>query len=205
MSFVCWRCCLKVLVAARVNRSSWKTSSSISVSDCPDLTTIVPSRSFLQTASLSWWLTGSTHTSSLSSGWSQWLRDTPTAGSSTWSRYVRPVIWVESVIERHAHSRVEYMIKVLLKYWLLIICCVLMKFGWCSDDVWLTADSMCSFFQENLHLPVVHGSFHDLEHCTVCQFPWPGAWCGTQSVHWQLLTCLRDFNTALHTAETSLL
>ena len=26
---------------------------------------------------------------------------------------VKPLIWVESVIERHAHSRVEYMIKVL--------------------------------------------------------------------------------------------
>ena len=25
---------------------------------------------------------------------------------------VKPLIWVESVIERHAHSRVEYMIKV---------------------------------------------------------------------------------------------
>jgi len=27
--------------------------------------------------------------------------------------HVKPLIWVESVIERHAHSRVEYMIKVL--------------------------------------------------------------------------------------------
>ena len=26
--------------------------------------------------------------------------------------HVKPLIWVESVIERHAHSRVEYMIKV---------------------------------------------------------------------------------------------
>ena len=25
---------------------------------------------------------------------------------------VKPLIWVESVIERHVHSRVEYMIKV---------------------------------------------------------------------------------------------
>ena len=30
------------------------------------------------------------------------------------STHVKPLIWVESVIERHAHSRVEYMIKVLL-------------------------------------------------------------------------------------------
>ena len=25
---------------------------------------------------------------------------------------VKPLIWIESVIERHSHSRVEYMIKV---------------------------------------------------------------------------------------------
>lgn len=28
------------------------------------------------------------------------------------STQVKPLIWIESVIERHAHSRVEYMIKV---------------------------------------------------------------------------------------------
>ena len=28
------------------------------------------------------------------------------------STHVKPLIWIESVIERHAHSRVEYMIKV---------------------------------------------------------------------------------------------
>lgn len=27
---------------------------------------------------------------------------------------VKPLIWVESIIERHAHSRVEYMVKVSL-------------------------------------------------------------------------------------------
>lgn len=26
--------------------------------------------------------------------------------------HVKPLIWVESIIERHAHSRVEYMVKV---------------------------------------------------------------------------------------------
>jgi AP-1 complex subunit mu len=28
------------------------------------------------------------------------------------STHVKPLIWIESVIERHSHSRVEYMIKV---------------------------------------------------------------------------------------------
>ena len=30
------------------------------------------------------------------------------------STHVKPLIWIESVIERHPHSRVEYMIKVML-------------------------------------------------------------------------------------------
>jgi len=35
---------------------------------------------------------------------------------------VKPLIWIESVIERHSHSRVEYMIKVGLshQYWITI-------------------------------------------------------------------------------------
>ena len=41
--------------------------------------------------------------------------------------HVKPLIWIESVIERHPHSRVEYMIKVGFS----ISYCV---FHWCISD-----------------------------------------------------------------------
>jgi len=41
--------------------------------------------------------------------------------------HVKPLIWVESVIERHAHSRVEYMIKVRIVTVNCKIACITLK------------------------------------------------------------------------------
>jgi len=69
MASVCvGRYCLRVLVAARVSRWSWRMSSSISVCVCRGSTTIVRSRSFHQTASSSWCHTDWILTSNRSSG-----------------------------------------------------------------------------------------------------------------------------------------
>ena len=83
---MCWRSCLRALAEVRASLLSLKTSSFISAFVCRGLTMTARSRSFHLTASLSSCPTGSTLTSSRSSGSSPSLRDTHTAGSSTWSR-----------------------------------------------------------------------------------------------------------------------
>lgn len=55
------------------------------------------------------------------------------------STHVKPLIWIESVIERHPHSRVEYMIKVMSDKKKLFFFrknfCVLLKLLWTFDFI----------------------------------------------------------------------
>ena len=82
-------------------------SSSISAYGCHGLRMTGPSPLFLLMGTLSWCHIDSTL---------RWGRVARRSWMFTYQRYfnwqIKPLIWVEATIERHSHSRVEYLIKV---------------------------------------------------------------------------------------------